>query len=81
MTANFVGFCHGGDIREAFLDTIRETVEGKKPGMIKRLASCDWLADAWFSGPEALPNILGVVVESNYLRKFWTEAQALLHTR
>jgi len=74
VTANFVGSAMSGDIKEAFLDTIRETVEGKKPSLVKRgWRKATWLGDAWFSGPEALPNILGVVVESNYLRELWTE--------
>jgi uncharacterized protein (DUF697 family) len=74
ITADFVGSAMSGDIKEAFLNTIRQTVQGKKPSRIKSAwHKAVWLADAWFSAPEALPNILGTIVESNYLRALWTE--------
>ena len=50
-----------GDIKEAFLDTIRETVEGKKPGMIKSgWRRATWLADAWFSVPKLFRTFLAL---------------------
>ena len=72
VTVNFVGSAMSGDIRRRSLTPSVKPLKGKEAGRSSQagVVRLGWLT-LGSPVPEALPNILGVVVESNYLRKLW----------